>query len=110
MVLVEVEGRDRVHGELDPEAHAVGRREDPRVDVGEARLEHDRALGLLLGARLLELGNVAVGEVARRQGEEAAAEVHGEWHDVAQAPRQVLLLRRRARDGAVEAEEDVRHQ
>eukprot|EP00964_Phaeocystis_antarctica_P036554 scaffold20882_cov71-Phaeocystis_antarctica.AAC.4 len=109
VVLVEVEGGDRVHGELDPEAHAVGGRQDPRVDVGEARLEHDRALGLLLGARRLELGDVAVGEVARRQCEDAAEDVHGERHDVAQPPRHVLPLRRSARDGAVEAEEDEGH-
>ena len=101
VVLVEVEGGDRVHRELDAEAHAVGGGEDPRVDVGEARLEHDRALGLLLGARGLELRDVAVGEVARGEGEEATRDVHGEGHEVAQAPRQVLLLGRRAGDGAV---------
>ena len=68
----------------------------------------DRATPKMCTERV-KLRDVAVGEVARRQGEDAAEDVHGERHDVAQPPRHVLPLRRSAGDGAVKAEEDKGH-
>mmetsp|Transcript_16661 Transcript_16661/g.50389 ORF Transcript_16661/g.50389 Transcript_16661/m.50389 type:complete len:426 (-) Transcript_16661:319-1596(-) len=105
LVVVEESGGHVVHRELDAEAEAVREREEPGVDVGDAGDEDHLGVGLLLGARLLELGVVAVGQVARGEDGGRADHVEDERHDVAEAPRSVDFV---VGEGHHD-EEDVRH-
>eukprot|EP00965_Chrysotila_dentata_P114840 3795680-Pleurochrysis_carterae.AAC.1 len=105
MVAEEVERRDVGHCELHAEAEAVGHKENPRVDVAEAKLDGHVRLGLLLRSRCLELAEVAIRQVPTREHKGRAHEVHGQGHNIAQAPRKVLVLA----GGAEKSKHDVRH-
>ena len=78
---------DRVQRELDAEAHAVGDGEDPRVDVAQPRAQHDAPLRLLLRPGLLELLDVAVGQVAAGERSTARDEAQRDGQEVGVAPR-----------------------
>ena len=105
MVLGEVGRGLVIHRKLNAEAGAVGEGQDPRVDIGEADLEHRAALALLLDAAVLEFAVVAVGQVLAHRRHGHGNDVAGEGDEVREAPREVLVLSR----GLHEGQEEVRH-